>query len=90
MNARRAIACAALVALLATTAVALAQSSGFDLSWFTVDGGGGASQAGGYALDGTLGQAEAGAMTGGPFRLDGGYWAGSSGPISVFLPIVLR
>jgi hypothetical protein len=49
----------------------------FDVSWFTIDGGGGMfSTGGGYALGGTIGQPDAGAMSGGGFALTGGFWVG--------------
>jgi hypothetical protein len=54
---------------------AQAQSGGpFDLSWFTLDGGGGASTGGEYSVSGTIGQPDAGAMSGGNFSLAGGFW----------------
>jgi len=57
------------------TAVALAQSgNGFDLTWSTVDGGGGVNIAGGYALQGTSGQPDAGDLQGGDYTLRGGFW----------------
>ena len=51
----------------------------FDLSWHTIDGGGGGSSTGGgFELAGTIGQHDAGpAMTGGTFALTGGFWAGT-------------
>ncbi len=46
-----------------------------DLSWFTIDGGGGSSSGGTFSLMGTIGQPDAGAtMTGGSFSLNGGFW----------------
>jgi len=55
---------------------------GFDLSWYTIDGGGGTSTGGGFELGGTIGQPDAGPaggpMTGGGFELVGGFWAGVS------------
>ena len=33
---------------------------------------------GGFALSGTIGQPDAGPMTGGSFELTGGYWAGAA------------
>ena len=61
-------------------AAALAPVGGgdFDLSWHTIDGGGGGSSTGGgFELAGTIGQHDAGpAMTGGKFTLIGGFWAG--------------
>ncbi len=60
-------------------AAALAPVGGgdFDLSWHTIDGGGGTSTGGGFELAGTFGQHDAGpAMTGGTFALLGGFWSG--------------
>jgi hypothetical protein len=46
------------------------------IQWSTLDGGGGASTAGGIALRGTVGQPDAAAtMTGGSITLRGGFWA---------------
>src|SRR5438874_11639980 len=55
---------------------ALAQvGGGFDLSWNTVDGGGyTSSSAGSFALGGTIGQPDAGTMSGGIFGVQGGFW----------------
>ena len=61
-------------------AAALAPIGGgdFDLTWHTIDGGGGTSAGGGFELSGTIGQHDAGeAMTGGNFALIGGFWAGT-------------
>lgn len=55
-----------------TTSRAHAQS--YVIDWFTFDGGGGQSTGGGYTLRGTIGQPDAGAMSGGPFTLVGGFW----------------
>jgi hypothetical protein len=56
-----------------------AQSGGgYDLSWSTVDGGGGTSTNGGYTLSGTIGQPDAGTMSNGPYTLVGGFWSGTS------------
>lgn len=52
------------------------QSGGqFDLSWSTIDGGGGTSSGGQFQLSGTIGQPDAGALTGGNFKLEGGFWS---------------
>jgi hypothetical protein len=61
----------------------------YAISWWTVDGGGGASQGGPYALTGTIGQPDAGGMAGGTFALRGGFW---SGPLEyvAYLPLVSR
>ena len=63
--------------LLLAAAPALAQSGGgFDLSWNTIDGGGAASSGGSFIVMGTIGQPDAGLMTGASLRtLAGGFWA---------------
>ncbi|MBY0111957.1 MAG: hypothetical protein K2Y21_03985 [Phycisphaerales bacterium] len=51
-----------------------------EISWFTVDGGGGTSTDGTIFLSGTIGQADAGRLTGSPFiSVYGGYWGAASG-----------
>jgi len=47
---------------------------GYTISWFVIAGGGGRSVGGAYAMDVTIGQPEAGAMSGGEYELAGGYW----------------
>ncbi len=87
----------ALVLCLAASLPAASQSGGgYDLTWFTVDGGGvGAGLPSPYSLDGTIGQADAGTLGGGGYTLDGGFW-GAGGPsggppaYNIYLPIVLR
>ncbi len=72
----------------------LAQTGGgYDLTWSTIDGGGGASSGGAYLLGGTIGQPDARAISGGNYTLVGGFWGGDlSGATSryVYLPVVLR
>jgi len=69
----------AALALLALASTARAQSGGlYTLSWFTVDGGGGASTGGPYALAGTIGQPDAGLLAGGNYTLSGGFWSGGA------------
>ena len=41
---------------------------------FSIDGGGGTSTGGVFSVSGTIGQPDAGHMTGGMFTLDGGFW----------------
>ena len=55
-------------------------SGGFDLSWRTIDGGGGTSTGGGFELSGTIGQPDAGVMSGGSFVLAGGFWVAFEPP----------
>jgi hypothetical protein len=85
-----------LVVVLLCSGVALAQTGGeYDLTWWTVDGGGGAASGGSYALVGTAGQLDAGpALSGGGYTLVGGFWpaAGSAvaGSGKVYLPLVVK
>ena len=46
----------------------------YNIDWSTIDGGGGTSTNGQYSLTGTIGQPDAGAMSGGNFTLQGGFW----------------
>lgn len=81
-----------LIVLALSSAVALAQTGGgYDLSWSTVDGGGGTSSGGTFSLSGTVGQPDAStAMTGGTYTLRGGFWAGIAPEYNIDLPIVIR
>ena len=68
-------------ALALTAAAVLGQGGVYDLSWSSVDGGGGDSFGGRYALGGTIGQPDAGEeATGGSHGLVGGFRAVESGP----------
>ena len=65
------------------TSSALAMSGGdYEISWSTIDGGGGRSTGGDFALVGTIGQPDAGEMAGGDYTLAGGFWPG--GPTLAF------
>ena len=46
----------------------------YSIDWFTIDGGGGTSTGGVYSVSGTIGQPDAGRMTGASYALDGGFW----------------
>ena len=64
-----------LLALAFTAFVARAQTN-YTIDWFTIDGGGGTSTGGTFAVSGTIGQPDAsGAMTGGNYSLTGGFWS---------------
>jgi hypothetical protein len=78
-----------------TTATVLAQSGGsYDLTWSSLNGGGGEASGGSWALISTVGQGEAGALHGGSYTLSGGFLAGMSSPPPandrVYLPVILR
>ena len=63
------------VALLGASTALAAQES--DLSWATVDGGGGRSANGFFALEATLGQPDAGVMSDGFYQIESGFWSAS-------------
>ena len=69
-----------------------ALSTGYDLSWYTMDGGGATLSTGGsYSLGGSVGQADAGSLSGGAYTLSGGFWAGAAiAHYSIYLPLVRR
>jgi hypothetical protein len=51
-----------------------APAQNYSIDWFTIDGGGGTSSGGAYTLSGTIGQPDAGRMSGGNYSIDGGFW----------------
>jgi hypothetical protein len=82
-------------ALLVVSAVLAAPTNGYEITYWTVDGGGATFSAGGnYQLGGTVGQPDAGQLTGGSYKLGGGFWGGGAAappptPIGPrFLPLV--
>ena len=82
---------AVLVALSVSYATTSAQSGGaYDLTWNTFDGGGATFSTGGtYSLGGTIGQADAGTVSGGTYTLNGGFWVYLFG-YRVMLPLIQR
>lgn len=69
------------VVVFAVCCTALVATADYDLSWWTVDGGGAMQMTGGaFELSGTIGQPDASpqVLTGGGYELTGGFWAGVS------------
>ena len=80
-----------IVVALLTVPIAAGQSGGgYDLTWSTIDGGGGASSGGGYSLSGTIGQPDAGVLIGGGYTLSGGFWPGAGASYHLYLPLVVK
>ena len=70
--------------VLVALGVVPAQAQPFAVAWHTVDGGGGASAGGGFALKGTIGQHDAsGPLSAGIYAVSGGFWVGSIGGLPV-------
>jgi hypothetical protein len=78
--------------LLPSLLPALAQSGGeYDLSWSTLDSGGGTSSNSEYSLTGVIGQPDAGVLAGGEYSLNGGFLINEVSPTHpVYLPLLLR
>jgi hypothetical protein len=91
------IALLAMLVLLATrstapTPHAAAQAgNGYDLTWYTIDNGGGTSAAGDYTLMSTIGQPDVRwILEGGGYTLGGGFWGSGARQYKVYLPLVLH
>src|SRR5215471_15509266 len=69
----RAAAISLAVILLATGAHAQT-GGGFDLRWNVVPGGGASSSSGAYKVTGSGGQPDAGQVSGGAWKISGGFW----------------
>lgn len=65
-----------------------AHCQSYAIDWFTIDGGGGTSTGGVYSVSGTIGQADAGRMTGASYALDGGFWGFVGAIQSVGAPLL--
>ena len=67
----------ALSALTVLAVVGGASAQSYSIDWHTIDGGGGTSTGGVFAVSGTVGQPDANAqsMTNGTFSLTGGFWS---------------
>ena len=81
------------VLLLSTSLAARAGGPGYTLDWWTVDGGGTMSGAGGgYTLGGTAGQPDAGSLSGSGYTLDGGFWGGArfASQYHIYLPLDMK
>jgi len=84
---------AVILILLGIVAVTAFASTGgdYELSWWTVDGGGGTSTGGDYAVSGMIGQPDAGEMSGGDYAISGGFWGRFVGWLyELFLPLIMR
>lgn len=60
----------------------------YDCRWYTFDAGGGDSTGGAFRVLGTIGQPDAGKLTGGTYTLEGGFWVSlpASPPCNGFSP----
>jgi hypothetical protein len=72
--------CLAALAFCSVTSTHAQGGGGLAIVWHTIDGGGGTSTGRGFSLSGTIGQPDAGTMSGGSFTLQGGFWASGVEP----------
>jgi hypothetical protein len=68
-----------LLVLLALGLIVSSSWGQYEISWYTIDGGGGRSSGGDFTLTGTIGQPDAAYSAGGNYELLGGFWPG--GPL---------
>jgi hypothetical protein len=74
-----------------TDSVPASPSADYEITWWTVDGGGTTfSENNGYTLGSTAGQPDAAVWGGNGYTLTGGFWSGALVEYSVYLPLVLR
>ena len=82
--------------LVSISLVSARTDDGYDLTWWTVDGGGAVLGTGdGYSLSGTAGQCDAHMLADGGYTLVGGFWGGEGALVPpdmypTYLPLVLR
>ena len=79
-----------MVAALLLLAASALNPASYQIEWWTVDGGGGVSSGGSYSLSATIGQAEAGFLSGGEFLLTGGFWGAALTSYKLNLPLIVR
>lgn len=73
--------------------VVWASTQQFDVAWWTVDGGGGTSTDGRFAISGTIGQGDAGtAVSNERYTISGGFWQleNTAPSEKIYLPIARR
>jgi hypothetical protein len=51
------------------------RAQSYSIDWYKIAGGGGTSSNGNFVISGTIGQADAGQMSGGNYSLTGGFWS---------------
>jgi hypothetical protein len=85
-----------MLVLLLFLVVAFAFQQGYEINWWSVDGGAGTSTGDGFSVSGIIGQPDAGpAMSSDTYTVTGGYWHAGLDPVIhgdqlVFLPLLMR
>jgi hypothetical protein len=74
-----------------TPASAAPRAAIYTIDWYTIDGGGVMNLQGGtYTLSGTIGQSDAGTLSGGNYKLNSGFWGFVDSLTNLFLPLIMR
>lgn len=83
---------AVVAAMLVLASAALAQSGGtFNLTWNTIDGGGGRVTSASYSMEGSIGQPDAGQIASGSYSLMSGFQIQTAAAsYDVYLPVILK
>ena len=77
----------ALSVVLSALAIRLAVAQ-YSVDWFTIDGGGNESTGATYSVTGTIGQSDAGTLSGGSYSLIGGFWGLADNSATITAPIL--
>jgi hypothetical protein len=87
---KRNLAALAVALILAAVLFGSAHAAGvLAIDWYSVDGGG-ARSSGAYALDGIIGQPDAGSLSSARFAVNGGFWSVTPGRGAIYLPLTAR
>src|SRR5580765_5150760 len=78
----------ALLTLLVFSLFSIASAQSHDLSWFTIDGGGNVSTGATYSVTGTIGQPDAGTLSGGSYSIIGGFWGFGGVSAAITVPLL--
>ena len=80
---------AGLIALFLAGAVLAQTSASYDLSWYTMSGGGGRAASASFAMNSTVGQAAVGISDSPSYRMSSGYWQPWLDRF-LYLPLVMK
>jgi len=68
------------VTIVLLMAFPIAYSQTYQIDWYVIGSGGGHSESGAYAIDGTIGQPIVGVSSSASYRIESGFWVGAGAP----------
>jgi len=85
----------AILIVLTSAGLALAEVGGYALHWYSMDGGGATSSGDSYVVNGSTGQPDAWVWSGQDYTVNGGFWPGTQNlnpepPGRVFIPLIVK